>query len=410
MNDDHRAVGRRRHDVRERATAVHRDGRKLWIPATLRLDELGDVTVLDQKLSPARKRQPYVVEARVEARRIEVDLDGERLFEAWLESRLPAGEFGTFAFLGFDRLGALEIDGRVERSWMRRLADDHEGRARARFERRFDLADEVDQAVLDARRRHPDDTIELVAPDGPVPVNGWRDGLRILIDNLVANALAQRPGWRVFVTGSHHDRLVIDDEASIERIDRVMEKFGWPMGPAYLGDVVGLDTAVHAGAVMAEAYPDRMQFSNDNPMGVMAGLERFGQKNLKGFYRYEMDKRGKPRKQPDPEADAIVAGLARENREVSDEEIVDRMMIPMINESVRCLEDKIVDTAMEVDLGLIYGLGFPPFRGGALKYADAIGLEEICARAAAHDRLGKLYEPPALLREMADSGKRFYAF
>jgi 3-hydroxyacyl-CoA dehydrogenase/enoyl-CoA hydratase/3-hydroxybutyryl-CoA epimerase/enoyl-CoA isomerase len=86
------------------------------------------------------------------------------------------------------------------------------------------------------------------------------------------------------------------------------------------------------------------------------------------------------------------------------------MMIPMINESVRCLEDRIVDTAMEVDLGLIYGLGFPPFRGGALKYADAIGLREVCERAAAHDRLGKLYEPPALLREMADSGKRFYAF
>ena len=79
-------------------------------------------------------------------------------------------------------------------------------------------------------------------------------------------------------------------------------------------------------------------------------------------------------------------------------------------ERVRCLEDKIVDTAMEVDLGLIYGLGFPPFRGGALKYADAIGLKEICVRAAAHDRLGKLYEPPALLRQMADSGKRFYAF
>jgi 3-hydroxyacyl-CoA dehydrogenase/enoyl-CoA hydratase/3-hydroxybutyryl-CoA epimerase/enoyl-CoA isomerase len=189
-----------------------------------------------------------------------------------------------------------------------------------------------------------------------------------------------------------------------------MEKFGWPMGPAYLSDVVGIDTAVHAGKVMAEAYPDRMQFSDDNPMGVMAGLERYGQKNLKGFYKYEMDKRGKPRKLADPEADAIVAKLAREVREVSDQDIVDRMMIPMINESVRCLEDKIVDTAMEVDLGLIFGLGFPPFRGGALKYADAVGLQEICEKAASHGRLGKLYEAPPLLREMADSGKRFYPF
>lgn len=203
---------------------------------------------------------------------------------------------------------------------------------------------------------------------------------------------------------------LINDGVDFKRIDKVMEKFGWPMGPAYLSDVVGIDTAVHAGKVMAEAFPDRMQFSDDNPMGVMASLGRYGQKNLKGFYKYEMDKRGKPRKQADPEADAIVAKLARETREVSDQEIVDRMMIPMINESVRCLEDKIVDTAMEVDLGLIFGLGFPPFRGGALKYADAIGLKDVCERAAAYDRLGKLYEPPPLLREMADNGKQFYPF
>ena len=203
---------------------------------------------------------------------------------------------------------------------------------------------------------------------------------------------------------------LINDGVDFKRIDKVMEKFGWPMGPAYLSDVVGIDTAVHAGKVMAEAFPDRMQFSDDNPMGVMASLGRYGQKNLKGFYKYEIDKRGKPRKQADPEADAIVAKLAKETREVSDEEIVDRMMIPMINESVRCLEDKIVDTAMEVDLGLIFGLGFPPFRGGALKYADAIGLKDVCEKAAAYDRLGKLYEPPPLLRQMAENGKNFYQF
>ena len=63
-----------------------------------------------------------------------------------------------------------------------------------------------------------------------------------------------------------------------------------------------------------------------------------------------------------------------------------------------------------VDIGAVFGLGFPPFRGGALKYADAVGLKEVCDRAAAHDRLGKLYEPPHLLREMADSGKYFYQF
>jgi 3-hydroxyacyl-CoA dehydrogenase/enoyl-CoA hydratase/3-hydroxybutyryl-CoA epimerase/enoyl-CoA isomerase len=201
---------------------------------------------------------------------------------------------------------------------------------------------------------------------------------------------------------------LLADGVDFKRIDKIMEKFGWPMGPAYLGDVVGLDTAVHAGHVMAEAYPDRMQFSDDNPMSVMVAEKRHGQKNLKGFYKYEIDKKGKPRKLPDPDADAIVAKLAKETQEVSDEEIVERMMIPMINESVRCLEDKIVDTPMEVDLGLVFGLGFPPFRGGALKYADSIGLDQLCKKASAFSRLGKRYEPAPLLKQMAESGKSFY--
>jgi hypothetical protein len=153
--------------------AVHRDGHKLWIPATLQLDELGEVTLVDRKLSPARKRQPYVVEARVEARRIEVDLDGERLFEVKLPTRLPANEFGTFGFVGFGQLGALEIEGRVERSWMRRLADGHEGRARSRFERRFDLEGEVpSQLCLEACGAFEERLLLFEEPFGAAALGG----------------------------------------------------------------------------------------------------------------------------------------------------------------------------------------------------------------------------------------------
>jgi 3-hydroxyacyl-CoA dehydrogenase/enoyl-CoA hydratase/3-hydroxybutyryl-CoA epimerase/enoyl-CoA isomerase len=84
------------------------------------------------------------------------------------------------------------------------------------------------------------------------------------------------------------------------------------------------------------------------------------------------------------------------------------MMIPMIIETARCLEEGIVDTPNEADMGLIFGIGFPPFRGGALKYADQLGLDVICAKADAHGRLGKLYEPTTKMREMAASGSRYY--
>src|SRR5690606_10358796 len=154
------------------------------------------------------------------------------------------------------------------------------------------------------------------------------------------------------------------------RIDKVMEKFGWPMGPAYLLDVVGIDTAVHAAAVMAEGFPDRMKFDSNSGMTVLKDAGRLGQKNGKGFYIYSPDKKGKPKKQDDASVYALLKPLVKTQQDVSDDDISDRMMIPMINESARCLAEKIVETPMEVDLGVLYGLGFPPFRGGVLKYAD----------------------------------------
>ena len=84
------------------------------------------------------------------------------------------------------------------------------------------------------------------------------------------------------------------------------------------------------------------------------------------------------------------------------------MMIPMIIEAARALEEGIAETANEVDMGLIMGIGFPPFRGGALKYADAQGLKAVCDKADQYSRLGKLYEPTERMREMAANGETYY--
>lgn len=192
------------------------------------------------------------------------------------------------------------------------------------------------------------------------------------------------------------------------RADKVMEKFGWPMGPAYLMDVVGMDTGHHGRDVMAEGFPDRMKDDTRTAVDVMYDANRLGQKNGKGFYAYEMDKKGKPKKVVDPQSYELLKPVVSETRELSDEDILNYMMIPLCLETVRCLEDNIVETAAEADMGLIYGIGFPPFRGGALRYIDSTGVAEFVALADKYADLGPLYHPTAKLREMAASGLSFY--
>ncbi|MCK0746361.1 fatty acid oxidation complex subunit alpha FadB [Chromohalobacter nigrandesensis] len=207
--------------------------------------------------------------------------------------------------------------------------------------------------------------------------------------------------------------LLVEQGADFEHVDKVMEKFGWPMGPAYLLDVVGMDTAVHAQQVMAEGFPDRMEQEAKNggktAIQRMYDEDRLGQKNGKGFYRYEEDKKGKPKKVSDEQAHALVEKSVDTRGEFSDDDIVARMMVPLCMEAVRCLEDGIVATPAEADMALIYGIGFPPFRGGALRYIDALGVDAFVAQAEAlAEELGPLYRPTQRLRDMAAKGERFY--
>nr|WP_067292544.1 fatty acid oxidation complex subunit alpha FadB [Marinobacterium profundum] len=202
--------------------------------------------------------------------------------------------------------------------------------------------------------------------------------------------------------------LLLRDGGDFRRIDKVMEGFGWPMGPAYLLDVVGIDTAHHADAVMAAGFPDRMTHEGENAIDRMYSLERFGQKNAKGFYAYAPDRRGKLKKAPDEAVAAALKGVVGAARDFSDEEIIERMMIPLCIETVRCLEDNIVASAADADMGLIYGIGFPPFRGGALYYLDQLGLANFCAMAAKYADLGPLYQPTERMQQMAERGATYY--
>ncbi len=200
---------------------------------------------------------------------------------------------------------------------------------------------------------------------------------------------------------------LVGDGADFRRIDRVMEGFGWPMGPAYLLDVVGIDTAHHADAVMAQGFPDRMSHTGENVIDRMFKLGRFGQKNNQGFYRYEPDRRGKPQKLPDDTVDELLSGVSGDAREFSDDEIVERMMIPLCIETARCLEEKIVASPAEADMALIYGIGFPAFRGGALHHLDQVGLAEFCQMTEKYEHLGSMYQPTERMRLMAEGGEKY---
>ncbi|MEH6577285.1 MAG: fatty acid oxidation complex subunit alpha FadB [Amphritea sp.] len=201
---------------------------------------------------------------------------------------------------------------------------------------------------------------------------------------------------------------LMKDGADFRRVDKVMEGYGWPMGPAYLLDVVGIDTGHHADQVMAQGFPDRMSHEGESVIDRMYKLERFGQKNNKGFYRYEMDRRDKPKKIVDDEVFGLLSDCVGEPREFSDEEIIERMMIPLCIETVRCLEDSIVATPAEADMGLVYGIGFPPFRGGVFHYLDEVGLDAFCAMTEKYADLGPLYQPTERMKQMAANGEKYF--
>tara|TARA_B110000503_G_scaffold92941_1_gene140131 strand:+ start:1516 stop:3681 length:2166 start_codon:yes stop_codon:yes gene_type:complete len=202
--------------------------------------------------------------------------------------------------------------------------------------------------------------------------------------------------------------ILLEQGIDFRRIDKLMERFGWPMGPAYLLDVVGIDTAHHAQAVMAEGFPERMAGQGEAAVDLMFNEQRFGQKNNLGFYSYEKDKKGRLQKQVDESLVEKLAGLCANPVELSDEHIIDHLMVPLCLEVARCIEENIVASPAEADLALVYGIGFPPFLGGALKYMDTIGLQAFCDKADALAAVSPLYSVPTQMREMAALGETFY--
>lgn len=193
------------------------------------------------------------------------------------------------------------------------------------------------------------------------------------------------------------------DGAEVSAIDRAAKNFGMPMGPITLFDVVGLDTAFYAGRVMYDAFPDRIVVSPVVPALIKAG--RLGQKSGAGFFVYPG---GKERGEPDPKLGPILEPMLRGKQRINSDQITARLFLPMLLEATRLLQDRIVRDVRDVDLGLIYGLGFPPFKGGLLFWADTLGAAKILEMLKPLEPLGERWKPTPMLAEMAASGTKFY--
>lgn len=197
--------------------------------------------------------------------------------------------------------------------------------------------------------------------------------------------------------------LMLEEGATPRQIDQAAVEFGMPMGPVTLQDVVGLDTALYAGRVLQQAFPDRFVESRIVAELVQAG--RLGQKSGAGFYNYSRDpKHGSD----DPALEPILERCRRGKRSLSNEEITDRLFLPMLLEATRVLSEQIVRDAGDVDMGLILGTGFPAWRGGILRWADEIGLASILEKCQRYQDLGVRFQPTELLRQLADANGKFY--
>ena len=202
--------------------------------------------------------------------------------------------------------------------------------------------------------------------------------------------------------------LLLRDGVSFQQIDQVMEQWGMPMGPAYLMDVVGLDTIVHCYSVMSEGIPERFVNDDTTPTETLLKSGRQGQKNGRGYYSYTAAKGGRPEKSVDPDSIDLLESIAGASKEVEPQIIIDRLLLPLAIEMNHCIDEGIVDSAIEADMALIWGVGFPPFRGGICRWMDEQGLDIICEKADSYTAIGELYMPTESMRAMARTGKKFY--
>ena len=213
-------------------------------------------------------------------------------------------------------------------------------------------------------------------------------------------------GNRMFHPYRREAQFLAEEGAKPSRVDRVLYEFGAAMGPMAVGDLAGLDVGMRVRKEAPHIYPPgtRRPLAED----ALCEMGRYGQKTGAGWYRYGKDRS----RHEDPTVDALLERIRAEHgieqREISDEEILDRVVYALVNEGARILEEGYALRASDIDIIYLYGYGFPPQRGGPMFYADTVGLDRVLERVEQfHDRHGHWWRPAPLLKELAARGSTF---
>lgn len=213
-------------------------------------------------------------------------------------------------------------------------------------------------------------------------------------------------GNRMLTGYGRQAHMLLLDGATPAQVDAAAEKFGMAMGPLAVGDLAGLDIGYKARQALASKPDPRTCIIAD----ALVEMGRLGQKSGSGYYKYDPATRAR---QADPEVEALIKAKAQElgitQREVSEEEIVDRLFFPLINEGALILEEGIAQRPGDIDIVYLYGYGFPVAKGGPMCYADQVGLQKVVDRINEFaDKLGgDFWKPAPLLVKLASEGKTF---
>ncbi len=220
-------------------------------------------------------------------------------------------------------------------------------------------------------------------------------------DGFIGNRMIEKYGQQSL--------FLLDEGCSPAQVDAAAQKWGMAMGPLTMGDMAGLDIGWE---IRKRRYLERPNFVYSKLGDRICERGRYGQKTGKGWYLYEPGSR-KPI--PDPEVDQIIAAYRQEigikPRQISDQEIVERLIYALVNEGAYILEEGIALRASDIDMVYLTGYGFPPYRGGPMFYADTVGLDKVLAAIEAFQKgyRGEVWQPAPLLVKLAREGRRFNA-
>ncbi|SEL68284.1 3-hydroxyacyl-CoA dehydrogenase / enoyl-CoA hydratase / 3-hydroxybutyryl-CoA epimerase [Stigmatella aurantiaca] len=207
---------------------------------------------------------------------------------------------------------------------------------------------------------------------------------------------------RILAPYMNEAAYLLAEGADIAELDKALVDFGFPVGPITLLDEVGIDVAHKVGPIMEAAFGKRLAAPKTLDKVIEDG--RLGRKNKKGFYTYDGKKK---------EVDLSVYALlptGQDRKAIDRAEMAERCVLQMVNEAVRCLGEGILRSPRDGDVGAIFGLGFPPFRGGPFRYADSLTPAALLQRLEHyHDKFGERFAPAPLLVETVKAGKTFHA-